>query len=101
MAEVDWFWIPFLAALTCAGDGVLLDIVTGQEPRTFRGVVYEEIAILGGLFLFGSLYLAKFVDDVQRHIILSIVATFVLVFGARIAVVRYGWSALRLRAASD
>jgi uncharacterized membrane protein YeiH len=97
VAQLDWFWIPCLAALTCAGGGVLLDIVTGREPRTFRGVIYEEIAILGGLFLFGMLYLANYVEDVQRHIVLAIIATFVLVFVVRITVVRMGWSAPRLQ----
>ena len=50
IANLDWFWIPCLSALTCAGGGVLLDIVTREEPRTFRGVFYEEIAIIGGFF---------------------------------------------------
>ena len=97
VAALDWFWIPFLAALTCAGGGVLLDIVTGREPHQFRGVIYEEIAILGGLFLFGMLYFANYADNVQRYIIISIVATFVLVFTTRIAVVKFGWSEVRLR----
>jgi len=97
VAALDWFWIPCLAALTCAGGGVLLDIVTGREPRTFRGVIYEEIAILGGVFLFCMLYFANYADNVQRYIIISIVATFVLVFTTRIAVVKFGWSEVRLR----
>lgn len=101
VAQLDWFWIPLLAALTCAGGGVLLDVVTGREPRTFRGVIYEEIAILGGLFLFAMLYLANHVEDVEWHIVLSLVATFVLVFSLRIIVVLRGWSAPRLRAGGE
>jgi uncharacterized membrane protein YeiH/ABC-type nitrate/sulfonate/bicarbonate transport system substrate-binding protein len=96
VAELDWFWIPSLAALTCAGGGVLLDIVTGREPQTFRGKIYEEIAIIGGLFLFGMLYMANHVENVERHIVLSIILTFLLVFTTRIFIVRMGWSAPRL-----
>lgn len=98
LAELTWFWIPLLAALTCAGGGVLLDIVTGLEPRTFRGVIYEEIAMLGGLFLFGMLYVANFVENVELFILVSIVATFALVFAVRIAVVALGLNAPRLQA---
>jgi hypothetical protein len=49
------------------------------------------------LFLFAMLYLANHVDDVERHIVLSLVATFVLVFSLRITVVLRGWSEPRLR----
>ena len=43
MAGLGWYWIPFCAGLSCAGGGMLLDIVTGREPRTFQGELYEEI----------------------------------------------------------
>ncbi|MEM9257172.1 MAG: ABC transporter substrate-binding protein [Pseudomonadota bacterium] len=97
VAQLDWFWIPLLAALTCAGGGVLLDIVTGQEPRTFRGVMYEEIAVLGGLFLFCMLYFANFVSNVEDYIELSITLTFVFVFTLRVAVVARGARSAMLR----
>ncbi|MEN8174565.1 MAG: hypothetical protein ABFS23_02295 [Pseudomonadota bacterium] len=33
----------------------------------------------------------------HRHIVISLVATFVLVFTVRIVVVKFGWSEVRLR----
>ena len=96
LAGLDWFWIPCLAAITCAGGGIMLDIVTGREPRTFRGVIYEEIAIIGGLFLMAMLYLADYAGNVERFIEMSIVLTFLLVFTTRIVIVRNNWRAPRL-----
>ena len=98
IAELDWFWIPCLAALTCAGGGVLLDIVTAREPRTFRGKIYEEIAILGGLFFAAMLYLGNYAEDVYQHIVIATVLTFLVVFCTRIAVVKLGLSAPVLHA---
>lgn len=74
----------------------MLDIVTGREPRTFRGVIYEEIAIIGGLFLMAMLYLADYAGKVERFIEVSIVLTFLLVFTTRIVIVRKNWQAPRL-----
>lgn len=96
LAQLDWFWIPCLAAITCAGGGIMLDIVTVREPRTFRGVIYEEIAILGGLFLMAMLYLANFVGNAEQFIQIAIALTFLLVFTTRIVLVRKGWLAPRL-----
>lgn len=96
VAQLAWFWIPLLAALTCAGGGVLLDIVSGREPRTFRGMMYEEIAIIGGLFLFCMLYFANFVSNVEDYIELSIAATFVFVFALRMFVVAKGIRSIML-----
>lgn len=96
LADLDWFWIPCLAAITCAGGGIMLDIVTGREPRTFRGVIYEEIAIIGGLFLMAMLYLADYVGNIERFIEVSIALTFLLVFTTRIVIVRRNWRAPRL-----
>lgn len=101
LAQLNWFWIPCLAALTCAGGGVLLDIFTGQKPRTFRGVIYEEIAIAGGLFLAAMLYIANYVSNVHDFIVVTIIATFVLVFCARVIIVKRGWMAPRLRASQS
>lgn len=92
LAQLDWFWIPFLAALTCAGGGAMMDFVTAREPRTFRGILYEELAILGGLFLLFLLYFAQYADDVESYIELAIVLTFIFVFGARVVAVKRGWT---------
>lgn len=52
---MDWIWIPICAALSCAGGGMLRDIIINREPATFKGLIYEEIAILGALIYFLSL----------------------------------------------
>jgi NitT/TauT family transport system substrate-binding protein len=51
VADLSLFWVPFCAAITCAGGGMLLDIVTGREPRTFKGEPYEELAVAGAFVL--------------------------------------------------
>ncbi len=48
-ANLPLIWVPFCAALTCAGGGALRDIATNSQPRTFQGVIYEEIAVVGGV----------------------------------------------------
>lgn len=53
-AGMAWFWAPICAALSCAGGGVLRDVLVNQEPHTFKGVIYEEAAIVGGLVLTGD-----------------------------------------------
>jgi len=96
IADLYWFWIPICAAATCAGGGVLLDICTGREPRTFTGEIYEELAILGGLVLIALLSLANHVSDVEAFIVHSIIFTFSLVYGLRIFIVQKGLRAPRL-----
>lgn len=98
LAQLDWYWIPMLAATSCAGGGVMMDVVTGREPRTFRGVVYEEIAILGGLMLLVLLYAAQFASNVALFIQAALIQTFILVYVTRIVVVQKGLSAPRLGA---
>ena len=92
LANLEWFWIPICSALTCAGGGVLLDIVTGREPRTFRGEIYEEIAIVGGLLM---ALLLRFsdrlpLDYVNEWIAFSVIATMVAVAAMRIIVLKTG-----------
>ncbi|MDO9023731.1 ABC transporter substrate-binding protein, partial [Zwartia sp.] len=43
VANLHWLWAPICAALSCAGGGMLRDIVINNEPATFKGVFYEEI----------------------------------------------------------
>jgi NitT/TauT family transport system substrate-binding protein len=95
MAEVVWFWVPICAALTCAG-GVLLDIVTGREPRTFQGEPYEEIAIGGGLFILAGLLIAGHYEHAAWIIPTTLIAAMVGVFVVRLLVVHYGWRSYRL-----
>ncbi len=98
LAQLDWFWIPMLAAISCAGGGVMMDIVSGREPRTFRGVWYEEIAILGGLVLLALLYLAQYASNVELFIQVAIIQTFILVYALRIVSVQMDWTAPKLGA---
>jgi uncharacterized membrane protein YeiH len=95
-AGLAWFWVPICAALTCSGRGMLLDIVTGREPRTFQGEPYEEIAVCGGLFMYGGLLLAGQFEHSNWLITAVIVMTLIGVFAARLAVVHYGWRSWRL-----
>lgn len=96
LADLNWVWIPFCAALTCAGGGMLLDIVTGREPRTFQGEPYEEIAIAGGLFLLLSLNVADWFEHSSWIVTAAILVTMAMVFTIRALVVTRGWRSYRL-----
>lgn len=93
--SLSLWWIPISSAITCAGGGIILDVVTGREPRTLLGDFYEEIAIIGALLLIGGLFISEHINY-NRWIILAIVAfTWGFVFLFRLAVVRYNlkpWS---------
>lgn len=97
VAGLAWYWVAFCAALTCAGGGMLLDIVTGREPRTFQGEPYEEIAVGGGLFLYGGLLVANHYEHAPWIVTATILATLVLVFAARLLLLRFGIRTYRLR----
>jgi NitT/TauT family transport system substrate-binding protein len=96
IAELNWFWVPFCAALTCAGGGMLLDIVTGREPRTFQGEPYEEIAVLGGVLLLAGLCVADRFEHQPLVVAATIAGTLVTVFALRITVVTLGLRSYRL-----
>ncbi len=97
IAGLHWFWAPFCAALTCAGGSMLLDVVTGREPRTFQGEPYEEIAVLGGLMLILGLWLANKFEHSEALVVSIILATMASVFALRLLVVKYGLRSYRLR----
>ncbi len=96
MAGLNWFWVLFCAALTCAGGGMLLDVVTGREPRTFQGEPYEEIAVIGGGLLLVGLWVADRLEHEPRMVIGTIVGTLVSVFVMRMLVVTFGLRSYRL-----
>lgn len=96
LAGLNWVWIPFCAALTCSGGGMLLDIVTGREPRTFKGEPYEEIAVVGGMFLFGVLLFADGFEHSPWIVTAAIVAAIALVFSIRMLVIVYRLRSYRL-----
>jgi uncharacterized membrane protein YeiH/ABC-type nitrate/sulfonate/bicarbonate transport system substrate-binding protein len=96
MAGLNWFWVPFCAALTCAGGGMLLDVVTGREPRTFQGEPYEEIAIVGGLVMLLGLSVANAFEHQPLLVAGTILATLATVFILRMLVVIFKLRSYRL-----
>lgn len=98
VADLSWYWVPICAALTCAGGGMLLDVVTGREPRTFQGEPYEEIAVAGGLFLYAGLVFANLFEHSAWLVTFFIGLTLVGVFTLRMLVIRRGWRSFRLGA---
>ncbi|BAT58707.1 putative thiamine biosynthesis protein [Variibacter gotjawalensis] len=101
IAGLPWYWAPFCAALSCAGGGMLRDIVTGREPRTFLGEPYEEIAVVGSLALFGMLLFASRYEHADWMVTAAILVTMVSVFAARMSVVLLGWRSYRLGSAVE
>jgi len=91
-ADMPWFWVPALGALTCAGGGMLRDIVINQEPMTFRGVIYEEAAIIGGLFILGGLILANQYEHTALPVYVSIFSGMGLIVSLRLAIYHFGIS---------
>jgi len=90
VAQLDWFWAPILAAMTCAGGGILSDIVLAKESDVLKGELYEEVAAFGGLVLVGLLWLANIVGHSFLYIVGSIALTLTLVFVLRVVVIRTG-----------
>jgi uncharacterized membrane protein YeiH len=95
-AGLTWYWVPICAALSCAGGGIMLAMVTVQQPRTLQGEPYEEIAVGGGLFMLGGLLIANHFEHSSWIVAATIFATLVGVFATRLAVVHYGWRSYRL-----
>ena len=83
LAGLAWIWAPFCAALTCAGGGMLMDVITGREPRTFKGVPYEEIAVGGGFVLLAGLALADRHEHASWLVGASLISAMVFVFCVR------------------
>lgn len=90
-ANMPWYWVPALAALTCAGGGMLRDIVINQEPATFKGVIYEEAAVMGGLFMVLGLVLANSYEHSSTPVYLTIIFSLVLIVSLRLAIYKFHW----------
>lgn len=80
---LDWFWAPLFAACTCAGGGILRDIVCGKEPGVLKGEIYEEIAFVGGFVFIGILYLGQRYNDPSLTVVVATVVTMLLVLMLR------------------
>jgi uncharacterized membrane protein YeiH len=96
MAGLAWYWVPICAAVTCSGGGMLLDVVTGREPRTFQGELYESVAIGGGLLLYAGLKLANDYEHSTWLVTGSIVLTWCVVYAVRMTFVLTGARSFRL-----
>ncbi|MEY3545172.1 MAG: hypothetical protein RLZZ247_1329 [Cyanobacteriota bacterium] len=93
--DLSWWWMPICAALTCAGGGMLLDVVTGREPRTFQGEPYEEIAVAGALLLILGLLVADQFETLQWPVLVVMILSWIFVFVTRQLVVQFNlrsWS---------
>jgi hypothetical protein len=88
-SNLPWFWAPVMAALTCAGGGMLRDIVINQEPATLKGVIYEEAAIVGGLFIVAGLFLSNYFEYSSLPEYITIFSGMVLIASMRLIVYRY------------
>jgi len=88
-SDLGWWWMAICAALTCAGGGMLLDVVTGREPRTFQGEPYEEVAVLGSLVLIASLFIADHFETLAWPVLAAMVVSWWSVFLTRQLVIRH------------
>ncbi|MCD8504293.1 MAG: ABC transporter substrate-binding protein [Burkholderiaceae bacterium] len=86
---LPWFWAPICAALSCAGGGFLRDIVVNQEPSTFKGVFYEEVAILGALVFSFGLMIANHFEHSKTPVLVTIVLSILFIAACRIVIYRY------------
>lgn len=90
-AGLPWFWAPICAALTCAGGGMLRDILVNQEPSTFKGVIYEEAAIVGALFLVAGLFISNHFEYTPLPVYISLISSILLIICLRLAIYKYHW----------
>jgi NitT/TauT family transport system substrate-binding protein len=86
---LEWYWAPMCGALTCAGGGALRDIVVNSEPRTFKGVIYEEVAALGGLYLTAGLFIANFFPHSSLAVVLTVYSTTLFIIVVRLVNKKY------------
>ena len=90
-ANMPWYWVPALAALTCAGGGMLRDIVINEEPATFKGVIYEEAAVMGGIFMVIGLVIANSYEHSATPVYLTICCSLALIVALRLAIYKFHW----------
>lgn len=89
ISDLHWLWAPICAALSCAGGGMLRDIVINNEPATFKGVIYEELAVVGALIFVAGLMVANHYELSSIPVYASIVATVSFIVLLRVLVYRY------------
>ena len=86
-AGVHWVWVPVFAAISCAGGGLLLDIVTNEHPRSFRGRWFEdeERGVLSGAVLLLFVWAANQIENpgliVYAGVVVAVALNLVVRFG--------------------
>ena len=88
-ANLPLIWAPFCAALTCAGGGALRDIATNSQPRTFQGVIYEEVAVVGGIVYVVLLLVLQENEHTATPAILSALSAMIVMIFLRTLVQMY------------
>jgi NitT/TauT family transport system substrate-binding protein len=89
LADMPWYWVPALAALTCAGGGALRDIVINLEPHTFKGMIYEEAALLGGVFIVLGLWVANSFEHSATPVLVTIVGSTLFILAIKWVIDKY------------
>lgn len=87
LAGVPWVWVPVFAAISCAGGGLLLDVITSEPPRAFRGRIFEaeERGVISGLILLAALWAANGVQQPLALVYLGAVLAVLINLWARYA----------------
>lgn len=88
-AGMPWFWAPICGALSCAGGGMLRDILVNQEPHTLKGVIYEEAAVIGGLVLTAGLFISNYFESSSTPVLLTVIFTFFFLISLRLIILKY------------
>jgi len=91
VANLHWIWVPICAALTCAGGGMLRDIVINREPATLKGVIYEEVAVLGSFVMIAGLVIANLFENSAMPVYLSLAASILSIIALRLAIYKLHW----------
>ena len=68
---------------------MLRDIVINNEPATFKGVIYEEIAVIGALIFVFGLMIANQHEHSALPVYISIGAAVAFIMVLRTIVYRY------------
>lgn len=94
MASLYWAsyraWAPILAAVTCAGGGVLRAIVINEEPPTLKGHIYEEVAIIGAVVFLAGLAIANHFEQTALPVLIAVVFSISSIVAIRLAVHHFG-----------
>src|SRR5690606_21252717 len=97
IAGLSWPYVPLCAAVTAAGGGLLLDVITARPPRAFSGgAPYEAVAIGGALLFLLLLWVASRYEHEPRLVTAAILTTLLVTFTTRIVVIKFRIRSYRL-----